>query len=113
MTEDNIRILSGLYGVIPTSRRIATYNYPITKLGQRDREQWGAQARSRLLIDFGDQPRDVIILAGEDYVDALGGLPWTTILPFGAKRGERMHIGHRLQWLNEQLRAVGQEPPPA
>ena len=112
-TEDNIRILSGLYGVIPTSQRIATYNYPITKLRQRELEQWGAQARTTLVSDFGKQPRDVIILAGEDYVDALGGLPWTRVLPFGAKRGERMHIGHRLQWLNEQLRALGKEPEPA
>ena len=112
-TEDRIRILSGLYGVIPTSQRIATYNYPITKLGQRDRERWGAQARTKLLSDFGKQPRVVIILAGEEYVNALGGLPWTMGFPFGAKRGDRMQIGQRLHWLNEQLRALGQEPPPA
>lgn len=122
-TEENIRILSGLHGVLRTSDRIATYDYPITKLSARERDEWGERAHTTLLGQFGQkQSRAAVVLAGEEYVLALHGLtnphrrdalPWTITYPFGVRRGARMQIGERLRWLNEQLHALGREPAPA
>ena len=76
----------------------------------------------KLRSQFGGNPQDLILLAGAEYVSALRGLtnryrndrlPWTLDLPFGAKKGERMSIGQRLRWLNDQAYERGEAPPGA
>lgn len=122
-SDENIRILSALHGVLRTTDRIKTYDFPITKLSARERDDWGERAHTTLLTQFGQRyPREVLVLAGEEYVRALRGLtgsyrldalPWTMKYPFGAARGERMQIGERLQWLNKELLARGKHAPTA
>ncbi len=118
--EDHIRILSAKHGVIPTTEKIATYNRSMRALSPAARKDWGERVRKQLLRDFGHEAADVIILAGKDYTEPLHWLDsevrrnagLTLTMPFGEKRGERMNIGQRLHWLDEQARARGEVPNP-
>jgi hypothetical protein len=121
-SEDRIRILSALHGVLKTTDPIATYDFPIAKLSQRERDRWGERVHNELGSAFGyKNPADVILLAGADYVRALGGLtgtyrtdrlPWIVDTPLAG-----MQVWERLHWLNSQLYELeadaGAKPEPA
>src|SRR5512132_4368413 len=99
--------------------KITSYDLTIQQLSERERDAWGERVHGELAQQFGRVPRDLLVLAGAEYVKALRGLtnryrtdrlPWTVSLPFGAKKGERMGIGERLQWLDAQARERGEAP---
>jgi SNF2-related domain/N-6 DNA Methylase/Helicase conserved C-terminal domain len=121
-SEDRIRILSARYGLLRTTDKITTYDVTLQQLSERERDAWGERVQGELRSQFGAKPRDLVLLAGAEYVSALRGLtnrfrndrlPWTIDLPFGAKKGERMSIGERLRWLNDQAYERGEAPPGA
>jgi hypothetical protein len=107
-TEDRIRILSAEHGALRTTDEIGTYDASIVRLGRPEREAWGERTRAALRSSFGQAPADVIVLAGEKYVQALGGVlglkdrPWFVETPL-----DGMMVGQRLRWLTEQLRELG------
>jgi predicted RNA methylase len=110
-SEDRIRILSALHGLLRTTDKINSYDFAIQQLSERERDAWGERVHDALGRQFGREPQDLTILAGAEYVSALRGitnryrtdrLPWAISLPFGAKKGARMPIGERMQWLNAQ-----------
>ena len=121
-TEERIRILSAYYGVLRTSDLVTTYDLPIHKLSVRERDEWGERAGRDLKGAFGSAPAEVVILAGVEYVNALrhvnnryrtDRVPWILTLPFGDETGERMSIGQRMHWLDEQIRARASAPSPS
>jgi predicted RNA methylase len=115
-SEDRIRILSARHGLLRTTDKITSYDFAIQQLSERERDAFGERVHDELGRQFGREPQELTILAGAEYVSALRGitsrfrndrLPWTISLPFGAKKGARMSIGERLQWLNLQAQERG------
>lgn len=110
--DSQIRILSALHGAIELDERIGDYNFTMKERSRRDREFWGAQVASRLDSAFAG-PLELVVLAGKDYVKAIGPRDWegwSIRTPLG-----KMQIGERLHWLNEQISAASgsPRPPPA
>jgi superfamily II DNA or RNA helicase len=110
-SEDRIRILSARHGLLRTMDKITSYDFAIQQLSERERDAFGERVHDELGRQFGREPQELTILAGAEYISALRGitnrfrkdrLPWSVSLPFGSKKGARMSIGERLQWLNAQ-----------
>ncbi|MFS8071538.1 MAG: peroxide stress protein YaaA, partial [Byssovorax sp.] len=73
-SEDRIRILSARHGLLRTTDKITTYDFSIQKMSERERDAWGERVHGELARQFGRQPRDLLVLAGAEYVKALRGI---------------------------------------
>lgn len=70
---DNWFILSALHGLVSPDEILAPYEFKLTKLSKREREQWAGRVYSHLR-SIAPSGSTIIILAGKLYRDGLEGL---------------------------------------
>ena len=100
LTDDrHIYILSAKYGLIPLNQRIRPYELCLNGFSSREREEWGNRVyQTCLSVGITDSDR-IVCLAGGKYSEAL-----RRFFPDMETPMEGMGLGHRMHWMNEQLK---------
>lgn len=95
-------VLSGLYGLIKSASTVAPYDHSIR--GSSSRSQWDGEVASEIerLIEFWRIDRiEITVLAGARYLGWVDKVSprCVVVTPL-----DRMQVGQRLQWLNNQIK---------
>lgn len=86
----DVLILSAMHGAVEPTDLLAPYNRALSKMTKRERLTWEITTAGELMQHHG---RDIVVLAGKHYAQALAGFP-NVSYPL---RGQG--IGHQLQTL--------------
>lgn len=104
---EHVYILSALHHLVPLEQFLAPYD---RRLGttKRERRIWGLITTTMLKAQHGRTSHDLLILAGQDYVDAMtqhiaSWWPESTWRAHVHLPLEGLQVGERLRWLNAQL----------
>lgn len=95
-TDSRIFVLSAKYGVVPLSKRIASYDLKLSQLSKRDRDDW--RERVRAFVDTRLAAGDAVsFVCGSLYHKTLSG---TRVLP------ESLGMGEQMSWMMSYLRRL-------
>ena len=100
LTDDrHIYILSAKYGLLPLRERIRPYEMCLNTFTEREREAWGDMVYQSCQEAGIRQQDRIVCLAGGKYSQTL-----KRYFPDMETPMEGMGLGHRMHWMNEQLK---------
>ena len=86
-------ILSAKHGVLLPEQLVQPYNVRLGSLPARSKKVWAERTREQLLSLFPGET--FLVLAGQDYFQAVEGLPYARPIPEGFR------IGQQIAWLKQ------------
>ena len=88
-------ILSALYGLLHPDTVIEPYELKLDDLSKEDRAGWGGAVSISLAEEANPEGKDLLVLAGGEYLKNLPPQPGRVVPVFGGG----MKMGLRMQWL--------------
>lgn len=109
-TADDVHILSALHGMIPPHKRLAPYDYSMTKMFISDQRKWGIRVLTELKAAYPLTLLRIIFYAGQDYVRPIMDAV-TTETSYWAFENPLKGLGlfERLAWFKHQWAVVGRD----
>jgi hypothetical protein len=94
--DGNIFVLSAMHGLIPLTQRIGPRDVTLHDMSATERAAWGEHVVAQMRDKLGSGRREIVLLTGQLYADALrdakGTAEWTFAEPMrGMGIGSRMH----------------------
>ena len=88
-------ILSAKHGLLDPQRVIKPYDETLSGMPQVDRMRWSYAVEEQLLGAGLERNDELVVLAGNDYCDWIGLVPYQTTRPM-----KGLGIGQQLAWLD-------------
>ena len=96
-TEDNIFILSALYGLVPLNKEIEPYELTLNKMNKKDRTTWYNMVKEQMKEENIDFDNTAVFLTGKTYLEGLDDVFTTNEYPL-----EGLMLGERISFYNKR-----------